>query len=152
MNNSVCIKWTSGHSESEIDTQSSENTAIPGQQDTVYMYLDESGNFDFGPRGSELFIMTCVVMNRPFRLSHVLMDFRYDCLESGIEIEKFHACEDTRDVRLGVYKRLAALSSGVRAYTVSIEKSQVPEEMKKPSALYSEVFSWIVEDDMSRAL
>lgn len=146
MNDSVCIKWTSGHGESEIDTRSSENTAMPKQQDTVYMYLDESGNFDFGPNGSEMFIMTCVVMNRPFRLSHVLMDYRYDCLEDGIEIEKFHACEDTRDVRLGVYRRLAALGSGVRAYSVSIEKEQVPEDMRKASALYSEVFSWIVEE------
>ena len=110
------------------------------------MYLDESGNFDFGPNGSEMFIMTCVVMNRPFRLSHVLMDYRYDCLENGVEIEKFHACEDTRDVRLGVYRRLAALGSGVRAYSVSIEKDQVPEDMRKASALYSEVFSWIVEE------
>ena len=82
MNDSVCIKWTSGHG----DTRSSENTAMPKQQDTVYMYLDESGNFDFGPNGSEMFIMTCVVMNRPF---------------NGRQGEVYHA-EKEQAARVGV--------------------------------------------------
>ncbi|WP_307980366.1 DUF3800 domain-containing protein [uncultured Senegalimassilia sp.] len=146
MNSNVAIRWVTSQASSAISMSAGASTTAKQQPETVYMYLDESGNFDFGPNGSEMFIMTCVVMNRPFRLSHVLMDYRYDCLENGVEIEKFHACEDTRDVRLGVYRRLAALGSGVRAYSVSIEKDQVPEDMRKASALYSEVFSWIVEE------
>lgn len=146
MNNDVTINWVTSQTRPAISMSADVSTAAIRQHGTVYMYLDESGNFDFGPNGSEMFIMTCVVMNRPFRLSHVLMDYRYDCLENNVEIEKFHACEDTKDVRLGVYKRLAALGSGVRAYSVSIEKNQVPESMRKASSLYSEVFSWIVEE------
>lgn len=146
MSSSVSINWASGGAEQGLLLNSGSNTTAPAQRETLYMYLDESGNFDFGPNGSELFIMTCVVVTKPFRLAHLLMDYRYDCLDQGVDIEKFHACEDTRDVRLGVYKRIAALGEGTRAYAVSIEKKQVPQDMMKASSLYSEVFSWIVEE------
>lgn len=145
MNNNVSISWTSGGKKESLNV-SGQNTTSSLQRETVYMYLDESGNFDFSPNGTDFFIMTCVVMHRPFRLAHSLMDYRYDCLDNDLAIEKFHACEDTRDVRVGVYNRLSAFGDGISAYSIAIEKRKIPTSMRKAGTVYSEVFSWIVEE------
>lgn len=139
------IKWVSRSGIVSPLTKSS-STATTDRPDTLYMYLDESGNFDFSERGSRYFIMTCIAIKRPFGVSHTLMDYRYDCLESGTFIDKFHACEDVNKIRAGVYQRIAAHGDKWHAYSISIEKSCVPDNMKTASSLYSEVFSWIVEE------
>lgn len=145
MDSKVSISWTAGNATTPLNIVAN-SMPEPSDPETVYMYLDESGNFDFGPNGSEYFIMTCVVMHRTFNLAHVVFDYRYDCLEGGVQIEKFHACEDVRDVRLGMYSRIVAFGNDMKAYSISVRKSQIPEPMRKASTLYSEVFSWIVEE------
>lgn len=111
----------------------------------LYMYLDESGNLDFGKNGTRYFIMTCAVARRPFLICDSLRSYRYDLWESGIDVEKFHACEDTNDVRKGVYGILSSAGSSYRVYSVYVEKSEVPESMRTPDVIYAKVFELLID-------
>ena len=111
----------------------------------LYMYLDESGNLDFGQTGSQYFIMTCAVARRPFLVCDSLRSYRYDLWENGLDIEKFHACEDANDVRKGVYNILAASDNSYRVYSVYVKKSEVPVSMRTPDIIYAKVFELLID-------
>ncbi len=42
----------------------------------IYIFLDESGNLDFSPKGTRWFVLTVVSMRRPFRMSGALDSVR----------------------------------------------------------------------------
>lgn len=112
----------------------------------LYMYLDESGNLDFKPSGTPFFVMTCAVTGRPFELCEALREYRYDLWESGLDVGKFHACEDGKEVRQGVYRILSEMADGYRVYSVYVEKVAVPDEMRTPDAVYSKVFELLLDE------
>ena len=110
----------------------------------LYMYLDESGNLDFGRNGTPYFIMTCAVARRPFLACDSLRSYRYDLWEQGQDVEKFHACEDPNDVRKGVYSILSSSHDEYRVYSIYVTKSEVPEDMRTPDAIYAKVFELLI--------
>ncbi|MBE9503683.1 MAG: hypothetical protein IME96_05860 [Proteobacteria bacterium] len=36
------------------------------KENTLYMFIDEGGNFDFSPKGTKYFTLTCLTEKRPF--------------------------------------------------------------------------------------
>ena len=54
---------------------------------TMYLYIDEVGNLDFGEHGTRFFTLTGVVMRRPFRQLSGLPDAKLDALEAGLDLE-----------------------------------------------------------------
>lgn len=117
---------------------------------TLYLFMDESGNLDFGPNGSKYFYMTCVAMRRPFVLDKSLAELKYDVIESGIAMEKFHACEDNNQVKTEVYSRISAQADNLGAYSVRIRKDSLPDDMKNASTLYRQAFEWIISEVYDR--
>lgn len=117
----------------------------PSLKDNVlYFYIDESGNLDFSNKGTEWFIVTGVVMRRPFDAATSLLTFKYDCIEEGIEIEAFHASKDVNTVKTGVYTRISEHGSRCKAYSAKVHKPSLPEEVKDPAKVYSIAFDWLV--------
>lgn len=111
-------------------------TSTLRQNDGVlYLFMDESGDFDFGPNGSSFFYMTCVAVRRPFDLDRPLAELKYDVIESGVSMEKFHACEDNNQVKLEVYSHIATQVGRMGAYSVRIRKDSLPDVMKNASSL-----------------
>ena len=55
--------------------------------DCSYLFLDESGNFDFGSRGTRHLVLTSVGMRRPFPVLTNLDDYRHDCIEPAVRSE-----------------------------------------------------------------
>ena len=110
------------------------------------MYLDESGNLDFKSSGTPFFIMTCAVARRPFSAIDRMSELRYDLLESGRDIEKFHACEDDEETRKGVYGILSEMPDSYRVYTAYVEKQQVPTGEQTPEAVYSKIFELLIDE------
>ena len=70
----------------------------------AYLFLDEGGNFDFSDKGTRYFTMTSVLKFRPFQTFSKLTSLRYDLIETGLDIEYFHASEDRQAVRNQVFK------------------------------------------------
>lgn len=114
--------------------------------EVLYLYFDESGNFDFRESGTPFFIMTCAATNRPFDTSGMLSNLRFDLMEHGMCLEQFHACEDNRDVRLAVYEVINAIAGSYRVYAVYVRKSEVPKEFQRPEAVYSKVFGVLMDE------
>lgn len=139
----MCVAWRT--------VAGADQQALHGKhkstKSSLFMYFDESGNFDFGDRGSQFYIITCVVTERPFVAADLVRDYRISLLEEGIDIEGFHASEDSRDTRLGVYKRLAHIDNeSLRVYSVVVEKSCIPSDQRRGSLIYSKLFAELVDE------
>ena len=57
----------------------------------LYIFLDESGNLDFSSNGSRFFQLTGVIQERPFEAHKLRCDLRYDLIEAGADVQRFHA-------------------------------------------------------------
>ena len=64
------------------------------------------------------FVLTGVLMRRPFTHLEGLLDVKYDVLEEGLDLEYFHASEDRQAVRDRVFRCLAAHGSRMRMLCV----------------------------------
>lgn len=113
---------------------------------TLYLFMDESGNFDFSETGTKYFIMTCLVTKRPFSACHDLMDERYNTFEGGIRMKKFHAVTDKDGVKSRVYDIIARHHERLSAYAIYVDKTTLPEDLKTPDKLYAAVFEWLIEE------
>lgn len=102
-----------------------------------YLFLDEAGNFDFGPLGTRYLVFACVRMRRPFEPAVELMNLKYDLIESGMpNLSHFHASEDrqaVRDAFFGVVRRhLPTLSVDA----LVVDKSLAVPGLRSADALY----------------
>ena len=101
-----------------------------------YIFLDESGNFDFSANGTRYFILTAVTARRPFHWRDALDDFKYDCIESGVRIEYFHCYNDSKRIRRAVFDLIAPRSARVNIDYLVVDKSKVPSPMRDEARFY----------------
>lgn len=111
----------------------------------LYVYVDEAGNFDFSSNGSKFFILTCVTLSRPFPAHERLLQVKYDLLESGSDIERFHATEDRQCVRDKVFGAITERLDAYRAYAVVLRKSNMDPSLRDPVRLYPAAFAWLMK-------
>jgi len=69
---------------------------------TLFIFIDESGNFDFSPKGTKYFILSAVSTLNPLG-KEKLEEIKYDLMKDGTNLEYFHATEDKQVVRNKVY-------------------------------------------------
>jgi hypothetical protein len=89
---------------------------------TLYIFLDEAGNFDFSPTGTRFFTMSAFSRVRPFAGIEELLELKYDLWEQGVEFEYLHAAEDTNYTRTNVFNVLRAHIDSFRLDCISVEK------------------------------
>lgn len=101
---------------------------------TLFLFIDESGNFDFSPRGSKYFVLTALVTFDPLMKREELLRLRYELLANGTNQEYFHATEDTQKVRDQVFDILSKIDSTFEIHSVVAQKN------KAHSSLYKEQY------------
>ena len=73
------------------------------KQKTLYIFIDESGNFDFTPTGTKHFVLTAVSTLQPLKSRDELLQkvykLKYDGWTEGQKDYFFHATEDTQEIR-----------------------------------------------------
>ena len=111
----------------------------------LYIYVDEAGNFDFSPGGTKFFIMTCVTVCRPFPAHQRLLDVKYDQLQTGLNLEYFHASEDRQAVRDQVFEAIGQGMDAYRTYAVVIRKNKTNPVLREPEKLYPKAFGWLMK-------
>jgi Protein of unknown function (DUF3800) len=111
----------------------------------LYIYVDEAGNFDFSPRGTKYFIMTCVTVCRPFPAQQRLLEVKYDHLQTGLDLECFHASEDRQAVRDKVFAAIADGMSAYRTYSVILRKNKTNPVLQEPARLYPKTFGMLMK-------
>lgn len=102
------------------------------QTKTLYLFIDESGNFDFSQKGSKYFVLTALATFDPLMKREELIRLRYELLADGTNQEYFHATEDTQKVRDQVFEILAKIDSTIEIHSVVAQKN------KTHSSLYQE--------------
>lgn len=141
----LCSKST----ELVIPPNATASGGVP-DDDTLWLFLDESGNFDFSPTGTKYFIMTCLATRRPFGTCHDLMDAKYDFFEKGVTMKKFHATEDNREVRMAVYDIISRHGERLSAYSIYVNKRELPVDLMDAGKLYGKVFEWITGEALTQ--
>jgi hypothetical protein len=84
---------------------------------TLFVYIDESGNFDFSASGTKHFVMTAFVTTDPMQSATKLARLKYSLLSQGVNLSNFHASEDSQRVRNQVFSQIAELKN-VSAHTL----------------------------------
>lgn len=94
---------------------------------TLYIFIDESGNFDFTPNGTKYFVMTAVSTMTPLEsrvdLLNQLHKLKYQNWSNGVSDYYFHATEDKQDVRDTVFSAIRELND-IEIDTIFAQKNK----------------------------
>lgn len=112
---------------------------------TVYVFIDESGNFDFSPKGSRYLLFTAVSAQRPFLLDAALTELRFDLLEQGHDIECFHASEDLQLIRDAVFGVIQKGLKHFRVDSVIVEKAKANPVIRPPEKFYPMMLGYLLK-------
>ena len=108
-----------------------------------FLFIDESGNFDFSAKGSSHFVMAGVLTRDPLNSALPLQRLRYQLLERGINVSSFHAAPDLQIVRDSVFDALEGLV-GVKAHLVYAKKSDLQDSLRTMQDLHFHFASALV--------
>lgn len=116
----------------------------------VYIFLDEGGNLDFSPTGSKYFTLTCVAAVRPFAWDVGLGELRYELLESGLSLDRFHATEDKQATRDRVFAVIQQSLSAVRVDSVIVEKAKTYPHVREDKFFYPQMMGYLLRYAVKR--
>ena len=102
----------------------------------TYFFFDESGNLDFSPNGSRYYFFGLLTTRDPAPLSVALTRLRYELLAEGLELENFHAAEDTQSVRGRVFQRITEVG-GFELDVLVADKRRFRPELHDALEFYS---------------
>lgn len=118
----------------------------------AYLFLDEAGNFDFSPTGTQYFVLTSVATRRPFPVHGSLDDYKHDCLEYGLDAEYFHCADDNARVRQRVFDLIAANVGSLRIDCLVVEKSKAEPDLRDDKRFYPEMLGHLLKYVIPREL
>jgi len=110
----------------------------------VYIFLDEGGNFDFSTTGSHYYTFTSVVMTRPFSHYSQFENYKYDVIEYGKNIDKFHCAEDNTHVRGRVFQLIQDNLDKLRIDSVVVRKCKTGPALRPPEKFYPRMLSYLL--------
>lgn len=100
---------------------------------TLYVFIDESGNFDFSPAGTKYYLVNGFVTFDPVIHREELVHLRYQFLREGYNHEYFHASEDKQFIRDEVFRLLDTLGDSFEVHTVYAQKNKTHSSLYKES-------------------
>jgi len=112
--------------------------------DTLFIFIDESGNFDFSHKGTRHFVMAGIIALAPLQTAVALHAVRYHVLAQGHDLRQFHASEDRQWVRDAVFDSMRHMRD-TQAHVVHGDKSQMPTQLQSDTALHSMFGGSLVE-------
>ncbi len=96
---------------------------------SCFLFIDESGDFNFTSAGTKYFVMAGVLTENPLQSARPLQDLRYRLLAGGINLSSFHAAPDLQGVRDLVFDKIASLSE-IKAHVVFGKKEELHTSVK----------------------
>jgi hypothetical protein len=111
----------------------------------LYIFLDESGNLDFSPNGTKYFLLTSVTKERPFLSYKEMTELKYDLVEHGLDIEYFHASEDSPVIRKKIFEIILDKLNGFRIDSLIIEKRKTGPALRSEELFYPEMLGYLLK-------
>lgn len=94
---------------------------------TLYIFIDESGNFDFTPTGTKYFVLTAVSTFTPLQsrdeLLNKMQELKYAGWNEGKDDYFFHATEDKQETRDWVFSAIQKLDD-IEVDTIIAQKNK----------------------------
>lgn len=112
---------------------------------SLYVFLDEGGNLDFSLSGTKFFTLTSVTKRRPFALDGHLLSLKYDLLEEGLELDRFHASEDRQHVRNRVFENIANNLESLRIDCIVVEKRKTQPQLQTEETFYALMLGYLLK-------
>jgi hypothetical protein len=131
------------------------NVNIENISNSLYIFVDEAGDFDFSSKGSKHYMFTFLVKRRPFNLHEYISNYRYSLLERNldplvqktIDIEAFHACDDNAYVKNELFNIISTFNeNSVKTYSYVLEKPKVsPDKRNEKDRFYIDNLSYAIQ-------
>ena len=115
------------------------------RDNTLYMFIDEGGNFDFSPKGTKYFTLSCLTEKRPFPSYDRLRNIKYDLIEDGINIEYFHATSDKQFVRNMVSSVIKDNIDNIKVDSMIVQKNKTHPSLYPEDKFYNKVFEMLMK-------
>lgn len=112
--------------------------------DVLYLFIDESGNFDFSPSGTRYFVITSLTVKWPFEFLEQFSDLRHKLLKDGQDIESFHCSEDNRAVREEVFQIIEAIQDSLVFDSIVIEKQKCNPVIAEREVFYPKMLGFLL--------
>lgn len=103
-----------------------------------FIFLDESGNYDFSRKGTSHLVYTAVSSGQIDAGVAELHALKHWFIAGGEEFEYFHASEDAQMVRDAVFKLICQLP--IRVDSIVVEKSKASPNIRPIERLYPRMF------------
>jgi hypothetical protein len=121
---------------------------------TLYIFIDESGNFDFTSSGTKYFVLTAVSTFSPFELRgdlfHKAQELKYIAWEEGRNGYYFHATEDKQKTRDWVFSAIKKLRD-IEIDAVVVQKSKAaPSLYFEEEKFYGRISEALLEPIFAR--
>ena len=110
----------------------------------LYVFLDEGGNLDFSSKGTRFFTLSAVTQRRPFLMDSRLYELRLDLLESGLDLQRFHAAEDRQVVRNRVFQIIQSEIASLRLDTIVVEKAKTNSTLQPVEYFYPRLLGHVL--------
>lgn len=117
----------------------------PSASRDLFVYLDESGNFDFSPTGTSWYYITGLATFDPgFGLAgwHAT---KTAAVRAGIDLKELHATEDKQWVRDGVFALLGSARGILRVDGIAIEKAKTNPTLRPPHLFYRRMVEYLLD-------
>ncbi len=113
----------------------------------VFVFIDESGNFDFSEKGTRHFVVSAHVTRTPIDCGSGLRTLTYEFLSRGfIDQVPFHATSNTVGTRTRFIGALCSTAHSCQVISVGVDKFRLEEEMCSPPALLAYMGALMVEE------
>lgn len=89
---------------------------------TLYVFLDESGNFDFGPRGTCHFVLSAMYTTTPGLTAAAMQELKYARLAAREQELEFHATENRQATRDAVVTTINGIRDHFKVHTIWADK------------------------------
>jgi len=112
----------------------------------LYVFLDESGNFDFAdkPGASKWLILTSLITTDPREGLNELYQTKHDLIAQGHDIERFHATEDPQLVRDRVFAILQTFRNA-RVDSLAIRKNRLNPAWRDSREFYPRMLQYLLK-------
>jgi hypothetical protein len=103
--------------------------------DSLFIFLDESGNLDFSKKGTAHFVLAAITALQPIQSSTVLQNLKYRLLSEGEDTQHFHASEDKQSIRDEVFNVINSLTN-IHVNYIHAEKCKAHPAVRDTSDFY----------------
>jgi hypothetical protein len=111
--------------------------------ETLFIFVDESGNFDFSESGTRHLVMTAVLCFAPAIVALKMLELKYRLYKDGFGVSSFHATADKQTIRNMVFARIADLDV-IEAHTMWLDKRKMITPNPSPNEVFTSFGKFLI--------